>query len=99
MKTTVSTIDSTLEVIKENELTLVKCSSCNKGLVSLHLNKAYNEVVYKLVVDCPFCGDASFATDIYGPLRFIPEQGVRVTNLRDETKSGFKVTRFTTARA
>lgn len=44
----------------------IKCSSCNKILLHFRIYLPQDECVQKIKATCPFCGDASFITSIYG---------------------------------
>ena len=73
-------INSTLKIIVEDELDIVRCSNCNKQLMKLFLDKKSGEVLYNIVVECPICSDRSWNTPVYGPLRYVPAEGITIRN-------------------
>ena len=75
-------------IVRPNETTTVKCSSCDKDLAIINVNKVSSENFYKIQIECPFCHDASWEIDINCKLAIRPAEGVAITNLdgRDNTK-------------
>jgi hypothetical protein len=83
-------------VIRPNETEFIKCSNCNKDLLQIVNKKISGETFYKMVVQCPFCGDKSWETEVKGKvgihpcagvaLTYINEKGILVTYLTEKTK-------------
>lgn len=81
-------------VINIDECQNIKCSNCEKKLLILPSYLDSEEVLYKLVVDCPFCGDKSFELDIRGPLKYYPAENVKI---KDFIQKG-NLVRFVTSK-
>ena len=80
-------IESTLSIVKPEDTQFVKCSNCNKPLLRLLADKTGAEVLFTVVVDCVYCSDRSWATPIYGTLRYIPADGVQLKNVVNEANN------------
>ena len=72
------------EVINIRETDQIKCSNCNKQLLIIHGHKAGADLLYKLSVRCPFCGDKSFDFDVCGPMKYVPANGVVITSFAEK---------------
>lgn len=74
------------EVIKISQTESICCSNCNKKLLIVYV-KDFGEELYKLAVDCPFCGDKSFYYEVKGWFRYVPADGVTLINMDMDDKN------------
>jgi hypothetical protein len=51
-------------------------------------------VLFQILVDCPFCGDHSFRENVYGQLRYLPADGVIFGKTYDEDSNVKHFTSF-----
>lgn len=92
----VSVTESGAEVITPDNASIIRCSNCRKSLMTLYEKETSGKLTCKIIVQCPFCNDASFAKEIYGMMRYIPAAGVQLKNKVDEPND---VVRFLTGKA
>jgi len=50
----------------EHSHTILKCSSCRRQLIDVCVVKPDEPFTWHIKAECPFCGDASFASEIKG---------------------------------
>lgn len=84
------------KVIKLTETDLIKCSNCGKALMNVINEKYSSDILYSVIIDCPFCGDSSFQYEVNGLFRTHPCQGVVPINI--ETNEKTNVITFKTQR-
>lgn len=53
------------------KLTTIKCSNCEKPLLDIAILQETDKKT-TFVVHCPYCGDSSFPTDLFGVLNIAP---------------------------
>lgn len=82
-------IGNKCKVIKKKETKEIKCcnNSCKKTLAFLVDSKPTEEVLYHLVIKCPFCGGKSYDFDVYGTLSWIMSDGVKFSNIKEDEKN------------
>lgn len=84
--------ETSLTVTKAENTKFIKCSNCSKQLMRISNQKIGPDLLFNLVVNCPFCKDKSFIEPIYGPLNYIPADKVKI---KDTKTDGNKITFLT----
>lgn len=79
-------IEHKTNIIRPNETTYIKCSNCSKNLICIAPHKLADKTFYKMVVECPFCGDKSFEYDVKGTVGVRPCEGVGLVDIKRDDK-------------
>jgi hypothetical protein len=60
---------------------VIRCSNCDRHLLSLVITRADAPVLNKIVVECCHCGDKSFEEEVKGMFAFRPGEGTMLKNI------------------
>lgn len=82
-------IGNKCRVITKKETEEIKCcnNSCKKTLAFLSESKTADEVLYRLVIKCPFCNGKSYDFDVHGNLSWVMPNNVKLTNVKEDEKN------------
>jgi hypothetical protein len=82
-------IGNKCKVIHKKETKEIKCcnNSCKKTLAFLADSETTGEVLYHLVIKCPFCGGRSYDFDVHGTLAWVMPDDVKFSNIKEDDKN------------
>ncbi len=75
------------EIVPPGEVENIKCSGCNKTLLIVRHKRIFQDRMYSLVVECPFCMDKSFEYEVHGELAMIYPEGVKPLKQQENEKT------------
>lgn len=67
-------------LVQLSDCDIIKCSNCDKELFIIKNKTSNANIVSKLQVECPYCGDASYVYEAKGTFMYHPAVGVKVKN-------------------
>ena len=73
--------ETKLTIVKNKNTEDIPCSNCGKVLMKVFEQDKDSSTLYKVVVNCPFCGDKSFEKEVHGIFRALPGEGVLLSDV------------------